>query len=127
MRRLGGRRDERGLSSSVQYALLTPVLMLVVIGIIQVGVWFHGRNVAVEAAELAADELRGRDADVGAAQAAAQRVTAVGGLREVSVQVDRGATQVQVTVSAAAPTLVDLPLPRIEQRASAPVERVTRP
>ncbi|MGI8459417.1 MAG: TadE family protein [Propionibacteriaceae bacterium] len=127
MRRFGERQDERGLSSSVQYAVLTPVLMLVVIGIIQVGVWFHGRNVAMQAAELAADQMRGRGADVGAAQAAAQRVTTVGGLREVSIQIDRGATQVQVSVSAAAPTLVDLRLPRIEQRAAAPVERVTRP
>ena len=127
MRHFGRRRDERGLSDSVQYAVLTPLLMLVVIGIIQVGVWFHGRNVAVQAAELAADEVRGRNADLGAARSAAERVTDVGGLRDVTIQIDRGATQVEVTVSAAAPTLVDVHLPRIQQRASAPVERVTRP
>jgi hypothetical protein len=36
-------RDERGLSESVQWAVLWPALMLVTLGIIQAGIFLHGR------------------------------------------------------------------------------------
>lgn len=124
---VGRRQHDRGLSESIQYAVLVPVLMLAVLGMIQVGVWVHGRDVAGEAARLAVDETRGTRPDVAAAQAAALRVTAVGGLRDVDVRIDRGPDEVLVTVSAAAPTFFDLGLARLQEQATAPVERVTRP
>jgi hypothetical protein len=37
-------RDERGLSESVQWAVLWPALMLLTLGIIQAGIFLHGRN-----------------------------------------------------------------------------------
>ena len=38
-------RNQRGLSESVQWVMITPVLMLVVLGIIQLGLWGYGRTV----------------------------------------------------------------------------------
>lgn len=35
-------RDERGLSESVQHAVIFPVLMLLTLGVIQAGIWIHG-------------------------------------------------------------------------------------
>ncbi|MDN5565044.1 MAG: pilus assembly protein, partial [Luteococcus sp.] len=47
--------DERGLSESLQWAVLLPVVMLTVLGIIQSGIWLHGRSVAANAALAGAE------------------------------------------------------------------------
>ena len=52
-------RSDRGVSESVQYALIWPVLMLATLGIIQSGIWLYSRNVALRAAIAAADTARG--------------------------------------------------------------------
>src|SRR5215218_5550123 len=97
MRRLT--RSERGLSESVQYALIWPVLMLATLGIIQSGIWLHGRNVALRAASAAAD-----------AAAVATRIAESGGLKQISVTVHRGPTSVTATVQAQAALILDLGL-----------------
>lgn len=118
---------QRGLSNSVQWAVLFPVVMLCTLGIIQAGVWVHGRNVAIEAANTAADLSRGLGADDSAARSAAQRVAAVGGLSDVNLQIQRGATEVDVTFTGRIPMFFDVGLGSITERAHAPVERVTTP
>ena len=65
-------RDQRGLSQSVQYAVIFPALMLTTLGIIQAGVWIHGEDVAQRAANAAADAARGSHGSPGAAQDLAQ-------------------------------------------------------
>jgi len=45
----------------------------------------------------------------------------------VRIDVKRGPTRVDVTVTAQAPVIFDVGLPRISHTASAPVERVTQP
>ncbi|HYP44024.1 MAG TPA: TadE/TadG family type IV pilus assembly protein [Propionibacteriaceae bacterium] len=121
------RRDERGLSQSVQYAVITPTLMLVTLGSIQAGVWVHGHNVAVRAAQTGADVARGSYGGAGEAQDRAGTLAAAGGLRDVEVRVSRGPERVDVTVSARAPLILDVGLGRIAETASAPRERVTPP
>lgn len=118
---------QRGLSNSVQWAVLFPLVMLCTLGIIQAGVWVHGRNVAVQAADTAADLSRGLGSDDGAAQAAARRVAAVGGLTDIDVRIDRGETQVDVTFTGRIPMFLDLGLGSITAHAHAPAERVTNP
>ncbi len=118
---------QRGLSNSVQWAVLFPLVMLCTLGVIQAGIWVHGRNVAIEAANTAADLSRGLGADDGSAQAAAQRVAAVGGLTDVNVSVVRGATRVDVTFTGRIPMFLDLGLGSITEHAHAPAERVTKP
>jgi Flp pilus assembly protein TadG len=120
-------RDERGLSESVQFAVVWPVLMLVTLGILQAGLWLHGRNVAQRAAAAAVDTARGSAGSVDAAREAATELARSGGLDGVAVEVVRGTTEVSATVTAASPLLLDLGLGRLQERAAAPRERVTPP
>jgi Flp pilus assembly protein TadG len=120
-------RSERGVSESVQYALIWPVLMLATLGIIQSGIWLHSRNVALRAATAAADTARGSYGTSGDAQAVARDIAQFGGLQEVSVAIDRSPTSVTVVVHAQAVLILDLGLGSLTETASAPVERVTQP
>ncbi|HET9647122.1 MAG TPA: TadE family protein [Microlunatus sp.] len=119
--------DERGLTESVQHAVLFPLLMLVTLGIIQTGIWLHGHHVAERAATAGADLARGRLGSVTDARATAGRLAAAGGLEDVTVRVRRAGGVVEVEVSGRAPLILDLGLSRISERASAPVEKATRP
>ena len=120
-------RSERGLSESVQYALIWPVLMLATLGIIQAGIWLHGRNVALRAASAAADVARGSYGTASEAQAVAAGIAQSGGLKQVNVTIDRSSTSVAVTVRARAVLILDLGLGSLAATASAPVERVSQP
>jgi Flp pilus assembly protein TadG len=120
-------RDERGLSESVQWAVLWPALMLVTLGIIQAGIFLHGRNVAQRAATAAVDAARGSFGSVADAQHLAANIAASAGLKDVSVRVQRSGTTVTADISATAPMIFDLRLGRISETASAPLERVTAP
>lgn len=121
------KRDERGLSQSVQYAAILPVLMLATLGVVQAGVWLHGHDVAIRAANGAADVARGSYGSAVDAKDVASKLATVGGLKDVSVTVTRSAARVDVTVSAEPPLIFDVGLRRIRETASVPVERVTRP
>lgn len=120
-------RDERGLTESVQLAILWPLLLLATLGIIQSGIWLHGRNVAFRAATVAADVARGSYGDATGAETAAREIAESGGLRQVDVAVSRGPAVVMVTVRARAVLILDLGLGALTATASAPAERVTQP
>jgi len=120
-------RDERGLSESVQWAVLWPALMLVTLGIIQAGIFLHGRNVAQRAATAAVDAARGSYGIPGNAQHLAESIASSGGLTNISVRVQRTGTAVTAEVSAYAPMIFDLHLGRINETAAAPTERITQP
>jgi len=120
-------RNERGLSESVQWAVLWPVLMLVTLGIIQAGIFLHGRNVAQRAATAAVDTARGSYGSVADAQLLATNIANSGGLKNISVRVQRTGMTVTADVSANAPMILDLRLGRIKETATAPLERVTAP
>ena len=120
-------RDERGLSESVQWAVLWPALMLLTLGIIQAGIFLHGRNVAQRAATAAVDTARGSYGSVADAEHLATNIASSGGLKNISVRVQRTGTTVSADIAAEAPMIFDLPLGRISETATAPVERVTGP
>lgn len=120
-------RDQRGITESAQFALIWPLLLLVSLGIIQAGIWIHGHNVANRAANAAADAASGSYGTVGEARQIAEGIARTGGLTGVEVHVSTGGTTVTVGVAGTAPTLLDLPLGRIHETASAPIEEVTRP
>ena len=120
-------RNERGLSESVQWAVLWPVLMLMTLGIIQAGIFLHGRNVAQRAATAAVDTARGSYGSVADAQHVATNIASSGGLQNISVHVQRTGTSVTADVSAKAPMIFDLRLGRINETSTAPWERVTEP
>jgi len=120
-------RDERGVSESVQWAVLWPVLMLVTLGIIQAGIFLHGRNVAQRAATAAVDAARGSYGSATDAEHLAEAIASSGGLTEVSVRVQRTGAVVSVDVSGYAPMIFDLDLGGVTATATAPLERVTQP
>ena len=120
-------RDERGLSESVQWAVLWPALMLLTLGIIQAGIFLHGRNVAQRAATAAVDAARGSYGSAAEAEHLAANIASSGGLKNISVRVQRTGTTVSADVSASSPMIFDLRLGRITETAAAPMERVTVP
>jgi Flp pilus assembly protein TadG len=120
-------RSERGLTNSLQFAVIIPALMLATFGLIQAGLWLHARNVAAEAVTAAADVARDYNGDSAAARQAANRIAETGGLTAVHLTVDRSATSVSVTMVARPPVIFDLGLGRISESATAPLERVTTP
>jgi len=120
-------RDERGVSESVQWAVLWPLLMLVTLGIIQAGIFLHGRNVAQRAATAAVDAARGSYGSATDAEHLAEAIASSGGLTEVSVRVQRTGAVVNVDVSGYAPMIFDLDLGGVTATATAPLERVTQP
>lgn len=121
---------DRGMSESVSWALIMPVLMLCLLGLIQLAVWLHGQNTARSAAATAADlaAVSGPGGGAGGqAQQGAMAVATAGGLEGIQVSVDRGADSVAVRVEATVPLFFDLGQGRVQATSRAPVERVTRP
>lgn len=115
-------RDQRGLSESTQWALVLPTLLAVLLGLVQTGVWLHGRTVATQAAAAAADAAAiGRPAEPAAAAVASR-----GGLTEVTIRSSRSAGKVTVTVSGRVPTFFDLGQGQVSGWAILPLEQVTR-
>lgn len=125
--RAPGTGDERG-SASVELAILFPALLLLVTGLIQYGLWFYARSVALAAAQEGVAVARSYDAEAGDGRSAALRfVDANGGdtlLGPTAVSQASGAGRVQVTVSgrslSAIPGMGGI---AVSQSAAGPVER----
>lgn len=114
-------RDDRGLSSSLQWAVLTPVFLLCLLAAVQYGVHGHGRAVVGQAAATGAEVL----AVTGDREAASRSAAAVAAdLEGVQVSLTGDATVVTVQVSARVPLLVDLGLDRVQAEARAPREPI---
>jgi hypothetical protein len=95
--------DDKGVSESLSWTLITPGLLLAVLGLITAGIWVHGHTVADDAAAAGAALASVPGADVEQARQAAERVASAGGLLSVSVDVRSEPGYVQVTVTGIAP------------------------
>jgi Flp pilus assembly protein TadG len=112
----------------VQTAILFPVVLLLVFGVIQGALWFHARHIALGAAQEAARAASAQDG-TGAGQRAHQFVRDLTGgtlIRSLDVDVTATPETVTVTVTGRAPSL----LPGssgviVEQSATAPIEQFT--
>lgn len=113
--------NQRGFSESTQWAVFTPVVLLLVLGMVQLGVWLHARTVAAEAAATVADLQAAGLAD---ALGTGQRMAASAGLKAVHIATDTEPTVVVVTVTGRAPLFFDLGQGVIQERAVAPRERL---
>jgi len=120
-------RSDRG-NAALQTAVILPGVLLLVFGIIQAGLWFYARNVAIAAAEEGS-----RAAAAVGASSSEGRMTAAGFtdrvgaslLRDVSVTATRGARTATVVVSGHSVSLIPgIPF-RISQSSTSPVERTT--
>jgi Flp pilus assembly protein TadG len=115
------RPTDRGASESLQWALITPALLLSVLGLVQGGVWLHGRQVLHSAAAAAAEAESVRDAPAGSGEGAARRV-AGSTVIDLAVSVDRTPTRVVVTVTGRAPLFFEIGQGVLTARAAAPIE-----
>lgn len=129
LRRLHGRsRDGReDGSTTIELAILIVVVFALVFGTIQTTLWFHARNVASSAAQVAVQTARTYDGSAGAGQGAGlDHLAGVGGVQGASVTVTRGATTTTATVrGSVAPLVPGMPLPAIQVQAQAATERLT--
>jgi Flp pilus assembly protein TadG len=107
------------MSESTQWAVLTPVILLIVLGIVQMGVWLYSRTVASQAAATAAD-LSASGAP--GALTAGERVATSGGLQQVSITTATRGDLVVVTVSGRAPVFFDVGQGQITEQAVLPLE-----
>ncbi|MDX3075883.1 pilus assembly protein [Streptomyces sp. MI02-7b] len=113
-------------------AIVFPFVILLTLAVVQAGMWFHARNIALAAARegvTAARTYQSADAD-GAARAR-EVLDRIGGdsLRDPAVSTaGSGAESVRVTVTGTAPSLLPgIAGLRINQSAAAPREVWTTP
>jgi Flp pilus assembly protein TadG len=115
-------------SVTVEMVVIFPAVLLLIFGIVQAGVWYHGRTLAMLAAQ---DGLRTAQALDGTAAAGEARTTAslnatgaTGFVTSPNVTVTRTPTSVTVTVTARSVALLPGTGLPITQRATGPVERI---
>lgn len=112
----------RGMSDSVQWAVLTPLVLLCLCGVIQAGIWLAGRSAVQQAAMAGAERatiLGGTTAD---AHDAAYRVAQQAGLHAISIEVSDTGNRVNVMVHAELGSLLPGNLDHVSADARRPKE-----
>jgi Flp pilus assembly protein TadG len=125
--RLAAAPRDRG-ASSVEVVVFLPLVFLLLFAMVQGGLWFHARAVALGAAQEGARVAAAETSTAGAGIAAATSFIADAGTGVVLNPVvagSRTATTATVTVTGKAQSLVPLLNPSVAQSASFPTERVT--
>ena len=124
------RRRGRGQVGSVtlELTVIFPAVLLLIFGIVQAAVWYHGRTLAMLAAQ---DGLRVVQALDGSAAAGRTQATAAladngatGFLTDPRVTATRTPTSATVTVTAHSVALLPGVALPVRQRATGPVERL---
>ncbi|MFF3950539.1 TadE family protein [Streptomyces sp. NPDC001902] len=124
-------RGDRG-ETSIQMAVVFPFVIVLTLAVVQAGMWFHARNIALAAAREGVTAARTYQADDADGAARAREVLgriAGDSLRGPAVSTaGSGAESVRVTVTGTAPSL----LPgtrglRVTQSATGPREQWTTP
>lgn len=100
---------------SAELAILTPLLLVLVFGAVQFGLWRHAVNTAHTAAQEGARAARAEQGTAAAGQARAQQfLTQLGGdlLNDVDVQATRGPDTTRVEITGTVEAIVlGIPLP----------------
>jgi hypothetical protein len=111
-------------SSTTELVLLMPVVLLLVMLIVQFGLWLHAQQIATAAAQ---EGLVTAQAEFGTSVAGRDRATSflleAGGLRQVRVDAARGETSVRVEVAGVTPAVIPGMALAVGAVAQGPVER----
>lgn len=104
-------KRERG-SVALELAIVAPVLMLLVLGVLQFGLWYHAQNVVETAALEGARVAAAEDGTAGAGESRALEVLQVGlgqaaDVEGATASIDQDAARVEVT--AQLPGLLPIP------------------
>jgi Flp pilus assembly protein TadG len=128
--RAGTRAGDEAGSASAELVVATPLLLLLVLGVIQFALWQHASHVAQAAAQqgLAVGRVQGGSEQSATAQAAALLdQTGSGVLVHPSITTSRDALSTTVVVSGQAEGIIPfLSLP-VRSIAAGPTERWTTP
>jgi len=116
-------RDERGLSESVQWAVLGAAVIGSLLALIDAGLWLHARSVALTAVIDGASAASSWQASAGDGETSARAVAAAGGLRDVAVTVTAQASTVDVTIDAEVPSFIGWATPHVHAHATRPKEQ----
>lgn len=117
------RHSDRG-AAATELAVLMPVLILLVLLPVQVGLWWHAKQAAETAAEEALDAAQVATATSADGHAGAHAILGeAGNLRNVTVDVNRSADTVIVTVNGDLGFSIFPGAWSVTGRAQGPVER----
>ena len=124
-RRARSRRRERG-SGTAETVVVLGLLMLVIFGMVQYAADVHGRQAAQAAASVALATAREQNgtAAAGRAAATAELAQLTTALHNPAVNIQRGATEVTVTITGTVTTLLGV-TQHITVTAAGPVDRFT--
>lgn len=117
---------ERG-SVTLEMVILFPVLLIMLFGAVQAGLWFHTRNIAMTSAQEGARAAAAFEATSSEGEAAAERFATEAGASQPRAVVTRTTTTTTASVTLAAPNLLPgfIPAMPITQSATMPLERIT--
>ncbi len=118
--------NERGISESLQWAILMPLVLLTMLGTIQAGIWLYGRSVVQSAAVLAAEQAAWLH-PASDPKEAAVRLAERSGVQGVAVKVIASGADVRAVVSGQVPMFFDVGQSHVEGSATRPRERVSVP
>lgn len=125
-RRHRRRLDERG-QASIEWAIVFPVFLLVILIAVQAAGYYSAKTAAQSAAAACAEHARGEGSGgAQGRQSAASIISQSGSMDSYTIDVSASATQVSCTVSGRAHVIVNLGLGAIRQTAAMPKERLTR-
>lgn len=122
---------ERG-SVTLQIVVLFPVMLLIIFGVIQGAVWYHGRNVAIAAAQEGARAAAAENGTAAAGSDAANEYLNGAGagsfINGLTVHPNRGNGIGTVSITGTALEVVPgFPPLTISHTATMPIERLTDP
>lgn len=109
----------------MEMAIITPILFAFIFVAIQTGLWFHARNVATSAAQLAVQQTAAYNGSSSSGQQAAyDYLASTGGLSNYHVSAERAELSTVIITGSSPQLLPGLPTPSISVRAAAPLERL---
>jgi Flp pilus assembly protein TadG len=119
---------ERG-SAATELVLATPLLLLLIMGVVQFALYYHGAQVAQAAASQAVAVARAQGATSATGQSEGQAIldqVAGGTLPQRSITVTRGAAEAAADVSGSVQSLIPGLHLHVSAHAAAPVEAWTK-
>lgn len=123
----GHGREERG-SASAELVIATPLLLLLILGVIQFALWQHATHVAKTAAQQGLAAGRVENGTEAAGQSEADAVlTQLGVLSDPHIATHRTADTTTVTVTGEAPSVLPFVHLPVRAVASGPSERFRSP
>jgi Flp pilus assembly protein TadG len=125
--RLNSRNDDTG-SATVEVTIVMPIVMLLLLLVVQAGIYFHTRAVATTAANKGVDALRVADGTPAAGRNATEQFLArhAPALDQRNVEVARTSERAEVTVTGTVDSLLfGIDLFPIQVSETAPIEQVT--